>query len=82
MWAHWSWRSIKVSMNDSKYRARGSSWNTSLKQVIIHVRLKMLENENGPTYEHTTRVCYVVNILQRQSNSCIGLLQTQRITGV
>jgi hypothetical protein len=82
MWAHWSWRSINVDMNESKYRARRSSWNTSLKQLIIQVHLKMLENENGPIYEHTTKVCSVVNILQRQSNTCTGLLQTQRVTGV
>jgi len=51
--AHWSRRSINVNMDDSKYTARSSSWNTSLKKSIIQVHLKTVENENGPTYEHT-----------------------------
>jgi len=38
-------------MDDSEYRVRSSSWNSSLKQSItrIQVHLKMLENENDHT---------------------------------
>ena len=48
------WRSINVNMDDSKYRARSSSWNTSLKQLILQIHLKMLEYINGPIYDNTT----------------------------